>query len=307
MNTFVQHSSVPDCRHEGGRAAQFRHAVFRRVARPDQGADGRLGRRIPTGDIICCRCSTCGRTCSHRRVGARRARRRAISSSRRPAGAEPFRRDLRESTRRRPMSGSSAAPRPTVRRITMRFTKFRPVTRSRRCRSGASQPKPVDGEDRSERRHEDAAEDSGRYHAGRQILRLCGRTSQAAPAPHHRPADHRADEADRHRAGQELRHRQGRSRREEGAGRRAEGRAETDGMESADARPGRERLVDEHRHDGRLRQLLPEARHRRTARPRREPAARMRSIRSTSATKPASRSTARTSTRSTSTRARRRR
>ena len=37
-------------------------------------------------------------------------------------------------------------------------------------------------------------------------------------------------------------------------------------------RPRRERLVDEHRHDGRLRQLLPEARDRRPARPRREPA-----------------------------------
>ena len=37
-------------------------------------------------------------------------------------------------------------------------------------------------------------------------------------------------------------------------------------------RPRRERLVDEHRHDGRLRQLLPEARDRRPVRSRREPA-----------------------------------
>ena len=65
------------------------------------------------------------------------------------------------------------------------------------------------GEDRSERRHEDAAEDPGRHHAGRQVLRLRGRAAEAAPAAHHRRADHRADEADRHRAGQELRHRQG--------------------------------------------------------------------------------------------------
>ena len=48
--------------------------------------------------------------------------------------------------------------------------------------------------------------------------------------------------------------------------------AEADGMEGADAGPGRERLVDEHRHDGRVRQLLSQARHRRAARPRREPA-----------------------------------
>ena len=65
-------------------------------------------------------------------------------------------------------------------------------------------PKPVDSEDRPERRHEDAAEDSGRHHAGRQILRLRGRTAQAQSAAHHRPADHRADEADRHRARQEF-------------------------------------------------------------------------------------------------------
>ena len=35
---------------------------------------------------------------------------------------------------------------------------------------------------------------------------------------------------------------------------------------------GSQRLVDEHRHDGRVRQLLPQARDRRPARPRREPA-----------------------------------
>ena len=64
-----------------------------------------------------------------------------------------------------------------------------------------------EGEDRPEHRHEDTAEDSGRYHGGRQVLRLCGRASQAAAAAPHRPADHRANEADRHRAGQELRYR----------------------------------------------------------------------------------------------------
>ncbi len=57
-----------------------------------------------------------------------------------------------------------------------------------------------------------------------------------------------------------------------GARQRARGRAEADGVEDPDARQGRERLVDEHRHHGRLRQLLSEARHRRPARPRRESA-----------------------------------
>ena len=75
-------------------------------------------------------------------------------------------------------------------------------------------PRAGRGEDRPERRHEDAAEGPGRYHAGRKVLRLCGRAPEAQPAAPHRRADHRADEADRHRAGQELRHRQGRSRRQ---------------------------------------------------------------------------------------------
>ena len=60
--------------------------------------------------------------------------------------------------------------------------------------------------------------------------------------------------------------------REEGARKRARGCAEADGMEASDTRPRREPLVDEHRHDGRLRQLLSQACHRRAARARREPA-----------------------------------
>ena len=43
-----------------------------------------------------------------------------------------------------------------------------------------------ESEDRPDRRYEDAAENSGRYHASRQILHLRGRTPQDAPAPHHR-------------------------------------------------------------------------------------------------------------------------
>ena len=53
-------------------------------------------------------------------------------------------------------------------------------------------PEPVAVEDRSERRHEDAAEDPGRHDAGGQVLRLRGRAHEAAPAAHHRSADHRA-------------------------------------------------------------------------------------------------------------------
>ena len=66
-------------------------------------------------------------------------------------------------------SGSSAAPRPTARRTTMRSTRSRRATRSRRCREWGKTPEAGRGEDRPERRHEDAAEGSGRHHAGRQV------------------------------------------------------------------------------------------------------------------------------------------
>ena len=68
------------------------------------------------------------------------------------------------------------------------------------------------GEDRPEHRHEDAAEGSGRYHAGGEVLRLRGGAAQDHSAAHHRRADHRAAQADRLRARQELRSRQGRRR-----------------------------------------------------------------------------------------------
>ena len=148
--------------------------------------------------------------------------RRRISSSRRPAGTATASRSqpaesTQPSTRRRLTSGSSAAPRRTARpdydavhKIQAGY-KITPLSqwgkRAGRCRS----------HDRPDRRHEDAAEGAGRYDAGRQVFRLCRRASEAASAAHHRPADHRAHEADRSRAGQELRLRQGRSGRAAGA------------------------------------------------------------------------------------------
>ena len=74
-------------------------------------------------------------------------------------------------------------------------------------------PKPVEFKLGPQRRYEDAAEDPGRYHDGRRILRLCRGVAQASSSPRHRSADHRADEENRHRARQELRHRQARSGR----------------------------------------------------------------------------------------------
>ena len=91
------------------------------------------------------------------------------------------------------------------------------------------------GQDRPQRRHEDAAKGPGRYHVGGRVFRQCRRVAQASSAPCHRRADHRADEENRHRAWQELRHRQARSRRTKGFGNGAAGRAEADGLEGADA------------------------------------------------------------------------
>jgi hypothetical protein len=65
-----------------------------------------------------------------------------VTPSRRGVGAEPYRQASRASKHRRLMSGSSAAPRRAARRITMRFTKSRPVTRSRRYPNGTSRQSP---------------------------------------------------------------------------------------------------------------------------------------------------------------------
>ncbi len=76
-------------------------------------------------------------------------------------------------------------------------------------------------QDRSFHRHEDAAEDPGRHHAGGEILRLRGRAAQASASARHRSADHRAAQARRFRGGQELRSRQGRSCRQASIRKRA--------------------------------------------------------------------------------------
>ena len=81
---------VSACRFEGGRAGQLRHALFHRVARPHQGAAGRLraGHQrtlLSPADarhVDGCFCVA--------RLAHDRHRRRAISSSRRPGGAARF-------------------------------------------------------------------------------------------------------------------------------------------------------------------------------------------------------------------------
>ena len=146
-----------------------------------------------------------------------------------PPGWQPGRpsspRAFSGSTRRRPTSGSSAAPRPTARRTTTPSTRSRRVTRSRRCRAGARRPSRSTVKIDPSVDMKTPPKIQVDTDAGRQVLRLRGRAPEAASAAHHGSADHRADAADRHRAGQELRSRQGRSDRKAGARERAGRRA----------------------------------------------------------------------------------
>ena len=143
-NMFTNVASLPDREHEGRGAAQFRYALLDRLARSDQGADGRLGPRhgrplLPAADA------------GHvdRRVRLARlahdghgggdfsghAPRLAARSARPLRGVElPATRSA--STRRPLTSGSSGAPRRMAPPITTRSTRSRPASRSRRCRVG---------------------------------------------------------------------------------------------------------------------------------------------------------------------------
>ena len=160
----------------------------------------------------------------------------------------------RASRRRRPMCGSSDASRLMGRRTTMRFTRYRQARKSRHCRSGASEP--VASQDRSLGRHEDPAEDAGRYDAGREILRLRCRVTQGSTASSHGPADHRAVEEDRLEPGKSFDiSKVDPAISEAWTVRR--GRSEVDGVEGPDVGKGGQWLVHEHGHDGCLWQLLP--------------------------------------------------
>ena len=307
MNRFANVGAFPTADMKVVVTAEFRYALFERLARSDQGADGRLRARhrralLPPADArhVDRRVRLAG--LAHDGNGSRQFPRHASRLERHGS-----RRLHPASMRRRLMCGSSAAPRPTVLPTTTPCTRSRPATRSRRCRNGARSRWRLRSRSIPSIDMKTPPKITVDTMPAGQVLRLCRRAAQAASAAHHRSADHRAAEADRLRGRQELRPRQGRSRRPEGLGKRAGGRAEADGVEGADPGPGRQWLVDEHRHHGRLRQLLSEARHRHAARSRRQPARATPSIRSTSPTTPASRSTAPATTRSISTRAKRRR
>ena len=135
-----QRARIPAGRFQGCRALQLRHVVFRLMAGHDQGARRHLGSGyrwtlLPAADarhVDRCLCVAGLADDGHqgrdipdnaRRAGGR------ICATGLPRSSS-FQRTRSGSKRQRPMSGSLAAPRRTARRITLRFTRSRPATRS---------------------------------------------------------------------------------------------------------------------------------------------------------------------------------
>ena len=168
MNTFANVPAYPPADLKGVVRPNFDTLYSIGLARPDQGADDRFRARhrwpllSPADARHVDRCVRLARLAHHGHAGGKLPRHAARLDRGR------FPREGHASTRRRPMSGSSDEPRQTGRRTTMPSTRYRRATRSRRCRSGASR-QAGRRQDRSDRRHEDAAEGSGRYDAGRQV------------------------------------------------------------------------------------------------------------------------------------------
>ena len=277
-----QRPGISAGRFQGRRAAQLRHALFRLRGSTSPRSRSSSRCRTPTGATTCCRCSTCGPTCSPRRAGARPARRPGNFLVT-PPGWRPDLRDRFAEEFKLPKDTQRIdAPTPYVWIIGRTKTDGPPdYDAVHKIQAGykvtplsewGKTPKPVEVkidpsvDMKTPPKTQVDTMPAGKYFAyAAELLKL------------HPP--HLTDEpiiAQMKRIGIEP----GKSfdidkldpAVQEGAGERAAGRAEADDVEDADARPGRERLVDEHRHDGRLRQLLPEARHRRAAGSRREPA-----------------------------------
>ena len=189
-----QHSGVPERRHEGRGPAQLRYALFQRVARPHRGARDRLGARheralLPAADarhvderVRVARLAHHGHAGGQLRHHSARLAARAIQAPRGRSAdrrAHPLRLDHRPHQDRRP-AGLRRRPQDPG-----GLQDHAAVALGQGARTGR-------GQDRSERRHEDAAENPGRPDAGRRIFRLRGRAHEAAAAAHHGSADHRA-------------------------------------------------------------------------------------------------------------------
>ena len=217
-----QHRRLSHRRHEGGGPAEFRHALLQRLARSDQGADGRLGARyrrplLPVAD-------------------ARHVDRRV-----RLAGLAHHRHRGRQLSRHAPWlapdcatSTSSScrntqridAPTPYVWIIGRTKTdgpadydavhKIQAGYKITPLSQWGKAPEPAQARRSIPRRHEDAAEGPGRYHAGRMFFAYAAELLKLQP-PHITDQPIIAQlKRHRLRARQELRPRQGRSGRQEG-------------------------------------------------------------------------------------------
>ena len=249
-----QRARIPAGRFQRRGALQLRYAVFRLLARHDQ--SGRHLARTPMEGITCCRCSTCGRTSSHRRAGGTRVPRPGHSWWRRRAGGRICAKGS--------LRSSAAKGHPTDRRADTLCLADRPDQdrRSAGLPCSSQDPGRLQGhpafrvwqnaqagriQARPKRRHEDAAKNSGRYDDGWGVFR----PNPAELLKLHPP--HITDEpilAQMKKIGIEP----GKSfdigkldpAGAKGAGNRTAGRTEADGLEGADAGAGCQRLGDEH-------------------------------------------------------------
>ena len=153
-----------------GRALKLRYPLFHRVARSHQRSRWSFPRRTRPGDIISCRCSTCGPTSSHLPVGGRPALSRPTSSSHRLAGAGRFPSGFTQISAPTPyvwIIGRTRTDGPAdydaVHKIQAGYTSHAALTLGQDTRTG-------DGEDRPSRRYEDAAYGAGGHYVCWQLI-----------------------------------------------------------------------------------------------------------------------------------------
>ena len=221
--------------------------------------------RIRTGAITCCRCSTCGRMCSPRRVGARRALKAGIFLVT-PQGWRPDLRDRFADEFKLPKDTQRIeAPTPYVWIIGRTKTdgpadydavhkiqagyNITPLSNGARRRAARIQVDPSVDMKTPPKAQVDSMSAGEFFAYAAELIK---------PQPPH--VTDQPIIAQMKKIGIEPGKSFDIGKLDPAVQRALEsvprGRAEADGVEGADAGPGRERLVDEYRHDGRIRQLL---------------------------------------------------